>query len=277
MERPGDSPRTGRRPVSRAHRTPATRNRSCPALSGTRPRSAPARPVPVPALPFGPGAAPRAHPARGSTTRGRCTHRALRRPRPTAGAPAHERPPGVRTAARRGTAGMTNRCSWNRRSRVTRPTPWWALERQRRSTSPAQDSPEELEALWRQTMARSRALLARDPADGGLGRSGRRGPAAALRAESSRRPSDRPRSTNRPASDGRTHPTDGLGRGDATPQPVVRRSPAGPAPRPQPCAAAKCFASRGEANSVPHTKRITGPYEAAAGRPVKYRPGTEDT
>jgi len=44
----------------------------------------------------------------------------------------------------------------------------------------------------------------------------------------------------------------------------------------QPCAATRCFASRGDANSVPHTNRMTGPYEAAAGSPVKYSPGTED-
>jgi hypothetical protein len=59
---------------------------------------------------------------------------------------------------------------------------------------------------------------------------------------------------------------------------AVRRWPAGVSDTgSQPWAATRCFARRGDANSVPQTKRITGPYEAAAGRPVKYRPGTEDT
>lgn len=54
------------------------------------------------------------------------------------------------------------------------------------------------------------------------------------------------------------------------PRPAVGPGPrsAGPAGRHQQ-SAATAFASRGEAYSVPQTKRITGPYENAAGSPVK--------
>ena len=68
--------------------------------------------------------------------------------------------------------------------------------------------------------------------------------------------------------------------GGLTPRPgpgPPGHSPRKPAsPRPLAQAAATEAASLGEAYSVPHTNRITGPKDAAAGRPVKYRPGTVD-
>ncbi len=55
------------------------------------------------------------------------------------------------------------------------------------------------------------------------------------------------------------------------------RRPRGPPPtaqRPAVTSADTDRASRGEANEVPHTNRISGPKVAADGRPVKYSPGT---